>query len=189
MTSGEKGQALELAIGQIEKQFGRGAIMRLGEASAHMQVEAIATGSISLDIALGIGGIPRGRVTEIFGPESAGKSTLAQHIIAEAQKTGGTAAYIDVEHALDPTYAAACGIKIEDLLISQPDTGEQALEITEALVRSNALDISPSRLRLIKGRTSREKVIAVDGLSRDEIRARLDVGKTEEAGRQGPLFS
>jgi recombination protein RecA len=141
MTSGEKGQALDLAIGQIEKQFGRGAIMRLGEASAHMQVEAIATGSISLDIALGIGGIPRGRVTEIFGPESAGKSTLAQHIIAEAQKTGGTAAYIDVEHALDPTYAAACGIKIKDLLISQPDTGEQALEITEALVRSNALDI------------------------------------------------
>ena len=141
MTSGEKGQALDLAIGQIEKQFGRGAIMRLGEASAHMQVEAIATGSISLDIALGIGGIPRGRVTEIFGPESAGKSTLAQHIIAEAQKTGGTAAYIDVEHALDPTYAAACGIKIDDLLISQPDTGEQALEITEALVRSNAVDI------------------------------------------------
>ena len=141
MTSGEKGQALDLAIGQIEKQFGRGAIMRLGEASAHMQVEAIATGSISLDIALGIGGIPRGRVTEIFGPESAGKSTLAQHIIAEAQKTGGTAAYIDVEHALDPTYAAACGIKVEDLLISQPDTGEQALEITEALVRSNALDV------------------------------------------------
>ena len=141
MTSGEKGQALELAIGQIEKQFGRGAIMRLGEASAHLQVEAIPTGSISLDMALGVGGIPRARVTEIFGPESTGKSTLAQHIIAEAQKTGGTAAYIDVEHALDPTYAAACGIKVEELLISQPDTGEQALEITEALVRSNALDV------------------------------------------------
>jgi len=141
MTSDEKGQALELAIGQIEKQFGRGAIMRLGEASAHLQVEAIPTGSISLDMALGVGGIPRARVTEIFGPESTGKSTLAQHIIAEAQKTGGTAAYIDVEHALDPTYAAACGIKVEDLLISQPDTGEQALEITEALVRSNALDV------------------------------------------------
>jgi recombination protein RecA len=141
MTSGEKGQALELAIGQIEKQFGRGAIMRLGEASAHLQVEAIPTGSISLDMALGVGGIPRARVTEIFGPESTGKSTLAQHIIAEAQKTGGTAAYIDVEHALDPAYAAACGIKIEELLISQPDTGEQALEITEALVRSNALDV------------------------------------------------
>ena len=141
MTDSDKGQALELAISHIEKQFGKGAIMRLGEASAHLQVEAIPTGSISLDIALGVGGIPRGRVTEIFGPESAGKSTLAQHIIAEAQKIGGTAAYIDVEHALDPTYAAACGINIEDLLISQPDTGEQALEITEALVRSNAVDV------------------------------------------------
>jgi recombination protein RecA len=141
MTSGDKGQALDLAIGQIEKQFGRGAIMRLGEASAHLQIEAIPTGSISLDVALGIGGIPRGRVTEIFGPESTGKSTLAQHIIAEAQKLGGSAAYIDVEHALDPVYAAACGINVADLLVSQPDTGEQALEIAEALVRSNALDI------------------------------------------------
>jgi recombination protein RecA len=141
MAEEQKTQALELAIGHIEKQFGKGAIMRLGEASAHLQIEAIPTGSISLDIALGIGGIPRGRVTEIFGPESAGKSTLAQHIIAEAQKLSGTAAYIDVEHALDPSYAAACGIKIEDLLVSQPDTGEQALEITEALVRSNAVDV------------------------------------------------
>ncbi len=141
MAEEPKTQALELAIGHIEKQFGKGAIMRLGEASAHLQVESIPTGSISLDLALGVGGIPRGRVTEIFGPESAGKSTLAQHIIAEAQKLGGTAAYIDVEHALDPTYAAACGIKIEDLLVSQPDTGEQALEITEALVRSNAVDV------------------------------------------------
>ena len=141
MAEEQKTQALELAIGHIEKQFGKGAIMRLGEASAHMQIEAIPTGSISLDLALGIGGIPRGRVTEIFGPESAGKSTLAQHIIAEAQKIGGTAAYIDVEHALDPTYAAACGIKIDDLLVSQPETGEQALEITEALVRSNAVDV------------------------------------------------
>jgi recombination protein RecA len=140
MTTSEKGQALELAIGQIEKQFGQGAIMRLGEASARLQVEAIPTGSISLDMALGVGGIPRGRVTEIFGPESTGKSTLAQHIIAQAQRLGGTAAYIDVEHALDPTYAAACGIKVDELLISQPDTGEQALEITEALVRSNAVD-------------------------------------------------
>jgi len=140
MAEEQKTQALELAIGHIEKQFGKGAIMRLGEASAHLQVEAIPTGSISLDIALGVGGIPRGRVTEIFGPESAGKSTLAQHIIAEAQKTGGTAAYIDVEHALDPKYAAACGINVGDLLVSQPDTGEQALEITEALVRSNAVD-------------------------------------------------
>ncbi len=141
MATEEKASSLELAIGQIEKQFGKGAIMRLGEASARMHVEIIPTGSISLDTALGVGGIPRGRVTEIFGPEAAGKSTLAQHIIAEAQKAGGMAAYIDVEHAMDPTYAAACGIKVEDLLISQPDTGEQALEIVEALVRSNAVDV------------------------------------------------
>lgn len=115
--------------------------MRLGEAAKRIGVEVISTGSLSLDIALGIGGIPRGRVTEIYGPEAAGKSTLAYHIIAEAQKAGGMAAYIDAEHALDPTYAAACGIKVDELLISQPDTGEQALEIAEALVRSNALDV------------------------------------------------
>jgi recombination protein RecA len=137
----ERGRALELAIGQIEKQFGRGAIMRLGDASAKMAVETIPTGSISLDLALGVGGIPRGRVIEIFGPESAGKSTLAQHIVAEAQRMGGMAAYVDVEHALDPSFAEAIGIDVEDLLISQPDTGEQALEITEALVRSNAVDV------------------------------------------------
>jgi recombination protein RecA len=137
----ERVRALDLAIGQIEKQFGRGAIMRLGDASARMAVEVIPTGSISLDLALGAGGIPRGRVIEIFGPESAGKSTLAQHIVAEAQRMGGMAAYVDVEHALDPAFAEAIGIKIEDLLISQPDTGEQALEITEALVRSNAVDV------------------------------------------------
>ncbi|MBI4287153.1 MAG: recombinase RecA [Chloroflexi bacterium] len=139
--STEKDKALELALSQIEKQFGRGSIMRLGEASARMQVEAISTGSISLDLALGIGGIPRGRVTEIFGPEASGKSTLAQHVIAEAQRQGGMAGYIDAEHALDPVYAAHCGVKIEELLISQPDTGEQALEITEALVRSGAIDV------------------------------------------------
>ena len=132
---------LELAIGQIEKQFGQGAIMRLGEASAHLNIEAIPTGALSLDLALGIGGVPRGRITEIFGPESAGKSTLAQHIIAQAQALGGMAAYIDVEHALEPTYAQAIGVKIDELLVSQPDTGEQALEITEALVRSNAVDV------------------------------------------------
>ncbi len=137
----ERVRALDLAIGQIEKQFGRGAIMRLGDASARMAVEVIPTGSISLDLALGVGGIPRGRVIEVFGPESAGKSTLAQHIVAEAQRMGGMAAYVDVEHALDPAFAEAIGIKIEDLLISQPDTGEQALEITEALVRSNAVDV------------------------------------------------
>ena len=131
---------LDATIADIEKRFGRGAIMRLGEAQA-IPVEAIPTGSLGLDIALGIGGIPRGRVSEIYGPESAGKSTLAQHIIAEAQKLGGMAAYVDVEHALDPVYAAACGVNIKDLLVSQPDTGEQALEIVEALTRSNAVDI------------------------------------------------
>jgi recombination protein RecA len=137
----EKEKALDMAISQIEKQFGKGSIMRLGEASTKVAVEVIPTGSLSLDIALGIGGIPRGRVTEIFGPEAAGKSTLCQHIIAEAQKAGGKAAYIDVEHALDPTYAACCGVELDDLLISQPDTGEQALEITETLVRSGAIDV------------------------------------------------
>ncbi len=137
----EKSEALELALGQIEKQFGEGAIMRLGDASVHLHIEAIPTGSLALDLALGVGGIPRSRITEIFGPESTGKSTLAQHIIAQAQKLGGLGAYIDVEHALEPTYAAGIGINIDELLISQPDTGEQALEITEALVRSNAVDV------------------------------------------------
>ena len=132
---------LSRAIEQITKDHGKGAIMRLGDPGAAIHVSAIPTGALSLDVALGIGGIPRGRVTEIFGPESAGKSTLAQHILAESQKRGGTAAYIDVEHALDPEYAAACGINIDDLLISQPDTGEQALEICEALIRSGAIDL------------------------------------------------
>jgi recombination protein RecA len=137
----ERLRALELAIGQIEKQFGRGSIMRLGEASTRMAVETIPTGSLALDIALGAGGVPRGRITEIFGPEMAGKSTVAMHVIAQAQRAGGLAAYIDVEHAMDPTFAATIGINVEDLLISQPDTGEQALEICEALVRSNAVDV------------------------------------------------
>jgi len=137
----KKIEALDLTLGQIEKRFGQGAIMRLGEASVQLHIEAIPTGSIALDLALGIGGVPRARITEIFGPESTGKSTLAQHIIAQAQALGGMAAYIDVEHALEPKYAAGIGVKIDDLLVSQPDTGEQALEITEALVRSNAVDI------------------------------------------------
>ncbi len=139
MANEDRRRALELALGQIEKQFGRGAVMRLGEAR-NIAVDVIPSGSLALDIALGVGGIPRGRITEIYGPESAGKSTLAQHIIAEAQKQGGTAAYIDVEHALDPGYARDLGVNIEELLVSQPDTGEQALEICEALVRSNAVD-------------------------------------------------
>jgi recombination protein RecA len=141
MADQDRARALELALSQIEKQHGRGAVMRLGEASALVPVEVIPSGSLALDIALGIGGIPRGRVTEIYGPESAGKSTLAQHIMAEAQRAGGTAAYIDVEHAMDPGYARDLGLKLEELLVSQPDTGEQALEICEALVRSNAVDV------------------------------------------------
>jgi len=136
----ERSRAVDLAIGAIEKQFGRGAIMRLGEKN-NLEIEAIPTGSLSLDIALGIGGVPRGRITELYGPESSGKSTLCQHIIAEAQKMGGMAAYIDVEHALDPSFARALGVNVDDLLVSQPDTGEQALEIAEALVRSNAVDV------------------------------------------------
>ena len=132
---------LNRALEQITKDFGKGAVMRLGDPEAAIHVSSIPTGALSLDIALGIGGIPRGRITEIYGPESAGKSTLAQHILAESQKRGGTAAYIDVEHAMDPEYAAACGINVDELLISQPDTGEQALEICEALIRSGAIDL------------------------------------------------
>lgn len=137
----EKEKALELALGQIERQFGQGSIMRLGEHSPGQYVAAIPTGSISLDLALGIGGVPRGRVTEIYGSESAGKSTLCYHIMAEAQRAGGVAACIDAEHALDPNYAARCGVNVEALLVSQPDTAEQGLEIVEYLVRSGAVDI------------------------------------------------
>ena len=136
----EKLKALEAALGQIEKQFGKGSVMKLGEFQA-MNVEAIPTGALSLDIALGIGGIPRGRIVEVYGPESSGKTTIALHMIAEAQKLGGEAAFIDAEHALDPVYAKHLGVDIDNLIVSQPDTGEQALEIAEALVRSNALDV------------------------------------------------
>lgn len=136
----EKMRALEAALGQIEKQFGKGSVMKLGEFQA-MNVEAIPTGALSLDIALGIGGIPRGRIIEVYGPESSGKTTLALHMIAEAQKMGGEAAFIDAEHALDPVYAKHLGVDIDNLIVSQPDTGEQALEIAEALVRSGALDV------------------------------------------------
>ena len=140
MSDSGRAKALETALVNLRKRFGDGAIMKLGE-STHLQVEAIPTGALSLDVALGVGGIPRGRVTEIYGPESSGKTTLCQHIIAEAQKQGGIAAFIDVEHALDPAYAARCGVDVDNLYISQPDTGEQALEIAEALVRSGAIDI------------------------------------------------
>ncbi|HEY6010685.1 MAG TPA: recombinase RecA [Nitrospirota bacterium] len=141
MADKEKLKALELAVGQIEKQFGKGSIMRLGREEAPAGIPAISTGSLGLDIALGVGGVPRGRIVEIYGPESSGKTTLALHIIAEAQKAGGQAAFIDAEHALDIVYARKLGVRTDDLLISQPDTGEQALEITETLVRSGAIDV------------------------------------------------
>ena len=137
----EKEKALEIALGQIEKQFGKGAIMKLGDAAARAPVATISTGCLPLDYALGVGGIPRGRIIEIFGPESSGKTTIALHIVAEGQRAGGTAAFIDAEHALDPAYAEALGVRVNDLYVSQPDTGEQALEITEALVRSGAIDV------------------------------------------------
>jgi recombination protein RecA len=136
----EREKALEMALGQIEKQYGKGSVMKMGEKTS-MDVESVATGALSLDIALGIGGLPRGRVIEIFGPESSGKSTLAMHVVAEAQRNGGICAYVDAEHAMDPTYAGRIGVDVDELLISQPDTGEQALEITDMLVRSGALDV------------------------------------------------
>lgn len=137
----EKSKALGAVLSQIEKQFGKGSIMKLGDDTTRLNIESISTGSIELDIALGIGGVPRGRVIEIYGPESSGKTTVALHIIAEAQKNGGTAAFVDAEHALDPTYCRSLGIDIDNLIVSQPDTGEQALEIVEALVRSGAIDV------------------------------------------------
>lgn len=138
---GSREKGLEVAMTQIEKRFGKGAIMKLGAGAAQVKVDVIPTGSISLDLAIGVGGVPRGRVVEIFGPEASGKTTLALHIVAEAQKLGGVAAFIDAEHALDPAYTSCIGVDLDNLLISQPDTGEQALEITEALVRNNAVDI------------------------------------------------
>ncbi|MDH5446655.1 MAG: recombinase RecA, partial [Gammaproteobacteria bacterium] len=136
-----KEKALAMALGQIEKQFGKGSVMRMGDGTSIRDIEAISTGSIALDVALGIGGLPRGRVIEIYGPESSGKTTLTLQVVAEAQKLGGTAAFVDAEHALDPEYAGKLGVNVDELLVSQPDTGEQALEITDMLVRSGAVDI------------------------------------------------
>src|SRR4051794_1410274 len=169
----DKEKALELAVSQIERQFGKGSIMKLGEAHSRLAIEAIPTGSIAIDIALGVGGVPRGRVIEIYGPESSGKTTIVQHIIAEAQRSGGVAALIDAEHALDPVYARNTGVNIDELFISQPDTGEQALEICEALVRSGALD-----------------VVAVDSVAALVPRAELegDMGDTH-VGLQARLMS
>ncbi len=168
----DKKTALDTALAQIEKQFGKGAVMKLGQ-NAAMNVESISTGSLSLDIALGIGGLPRGRIVEIYGPESSGKTTVALHVIAEAQKKGGEAAFIDVEHALDPTYARALGVNIDNLLVSQPDTGEQALEIAEALTRSGAID-----------------VIVIDSVAAMTTRAEIegDMGDTH-VGLQARLMS
>ncbi|MFM7679601.1 MAG: recombinase RecA, partial [Roseiflexaceae bacterium] len=137
----EKDKALQAAMSQIDRKYGKGSIMKMGEASSRLAIDVIPTGAIALDIALGVGGVPRGRVVEIYGPESSGKTTLAQHIVAQAQKAGGVAAFIDAEHAFDPAYAARCGVNVESLLVSQPDFGEQALEICETLVRSNAVDV------------------------------------------------
>ena len=141
MTTSDKNKALDIALGQIEQHFGSGAVMRLGEMDTASKVDGISTGSLSLDTALGIGGIPRGRITEVFGTESSGKSTLAYHVMASSQKAGGTVAYIDAEHALDPDYAAKCGVNADDLLLSQPDSAEESLEICEYLVRSGAVDV------------------------------------------------
>ena len=140
MAETERDKALDAALGQIEKQFGKGSVMRMGD-NLSMNIESIPTGALSLDLALGIGGLPRGRIVEIYGPESSGKSTLAMHAVAEAQRNGGICAYIDAEHAMDPVYARAIGVNVDDLLISQPDTGEQALEIADMLIRSGALDV------------------------------------------------
>jgi len=137
----ERDRAIDVAMSQIERQFGKGSIMKLGDAASRVAIEVIPTGAIELDLALGVGGIPRGRITEIYGPESSGKTTICQHIIAEAQRVGGVAAFVDAEHALDPLYAQRCGVNLDDLLVSQPDTGEQALEIVETLVRSGAIDV------------------------------------------------
>jgi recombination protein RecA len=169
----DKQTALNNALAQIERQFGKGSIMRMGEISERMSYDAISTGSIALDLALGIGGLPRGRVVEIYGPESSGKTTLALHVIAEAQKAGGNAAFVDVEHALDPIYAQALGVDLDNLLVSQPDTGEQALDIAEMLVRSNAVD-----------------VVVVDSVAALVTRAELegDMGDTH-VGLQARLMS
>src|SRR5271156_3018802 len=140
MATDEQNKSLDTALTAIEKQFGKGSIMRLGE-NVHLEIDSIPTGALALDLALGIGGLPRGRIIEVYGPESSGKSTLATHVVAEAQRNGGICAYIDAEHAMDPVYAAAIGVNVDDLLISQPDTGEQALEIADMLIRSGALDV------------------------------------------------
>ena len=170
VADGDKKKALETALAQIEKDFGKGTIMKLGE-NTHMQVDSIPTGSLTLDLALGIGGIPRGRIIEIFGPESSGKTTVALHVVAEVQRMGGEAAFIDAEHALDPVYAKALGVDIDSLLVSQPDTGEQALEITEALVRSGAIDVIV--VDSVAALVPQQEIDGVMGASHVGLQARL----------------
>ena len=166
----ERDKALDMALSQIEKQFGKGSVMRMGD-TTHMAIEAISTGAMALDLALGVGGLPRGRIVEIFGPESSGKSTLAMHVVAEAQRNGGICAYVDAEHAMDPVYAKAIGVNIDDLLISQPDTGEQALEISDMLVRSGALDVLV--IDSVAALTPRAKIEGEMGDSHVGLQARL----------------
>src|SRR3974390_2938992 len=166
----EREKALDMALGQIEKQFGKGSVMRMGE-NLHMGIEAISTGALALDLALGIGGLPRGRIVEVFGPESSGKSTLAMHCVAEAQRNGGICAYIDAEHAMDPVYARAIGGNVDVLLISQPDTGEQALEITDMLIRSGALEIVV--IDSVAALTPRAEIEGEMGASHVGLQARL----------------
>src|ERR1700758_193725 len=167
----DKSKALDAALSQIERSFGKGSIMRLGKSERAMDVATISSGALSLDIALGIGGLPRGRVVEIFGPESSGKSTLALHVVAEAQRNGGVCAYIDAEHALDPVYARAIGVDIEELLISQPDTGEQALEISDMLIRSGAIDVAV--IDSVAALTPRAEIEGEMGDSHVGLQARL----------------
>lgn len=170
VADGDKKKALETALAQIEKDFGKGTIMKLGE-NTHMQVDSIPTGSLTLDLALGIGGVPRGRIIEIFGPESSGKTTVALHVVAEVQRMGGEAAFIDAEHALDPVYAKALGVDIDSLLVSQPDSGEQALEITEALVRSGAIDVIV--VDSVAALVPQQEIDGVMGASHVGLQARL----------------
>ena len=181
----DKQKALETAISQIEKQFGKGAVMRLGQ-NATMNVEAIPTGSLSLDMALGIGGLPRGRIVEIYGPESSGKTTVALHVVAEAQKRGGSAVFIDVEHALDPVYAKNLGVDIDQLLVSQPDTGEQALEICEALVRSGAVDVVV--VDSVAAMVTKAEIEQIRGVKCDySVQSLVAKGLIEEVGRKEAL--
>ena len=179
----ERGKAIDMAVGQIEKQFGKGSIMRLGQDGALSQIPSISTGSISIDYALGIGGVPRGRVVEVYGPEASGKTTLALQVIAQAQRHGGNAAFVDAEHALDPIYARNLGVVLDNLLVSQPDHGEQALEITETLIRSGAVDVVV--VDSVAALVPRAEIEGEMGDSQVGLQALADVPGAPEADRRG----